>query len=162
RADPRRRAVARFSPGRAPARGGRPRRRLGAGARARSRRVRRDDHLRGLAAGRDTDAPARDLCPVRPELRRGAGDQRTLPSRRRGDPHRAEGLRMASLHFDLAVPTRSFDVELALDVGAETVALVGPSGAGKTAVLRAVAGPAWTARGARGRGAVAGCCGVTG
>jgi len=54
---------------------------------------------------------------------------------------------MASLHFDLAVPTRSFDVELALDVGAETVALVGPSGAGKTTVLRAVAGLARPARG---------------
>jgi ABC-type sulfate/molybdate transport systems ATPase subunit len=45
-----------------------------------------------------------------------------------------------SLRLDLAVPTRSFDVELRLDVGRETVALVGPSGAGKTTVLRAVAG----------------------
>ena len=47
---------------------------------------------------------------------------------------------MASLRFDLAVPTRSFDVELALEVGRETVALVGPSGAGKTTLLRGVAG----------------------
>ena len=47
---------------------------------------------------------------------------------------------MASLHIDLTVPTRSFDVELKLDVGREAVALVGPSGAGKTTVLRAVAG----------------------
>jgi molybdate transport system ATP-binding protein len=54
---------------------------------------------------------------------------------------------VASLRLDLAVPTRSFDVELALDVGAETVALVGPSGAGKTTVLRAVAGLARPARG---------------
>jgi len=54
---------------------------------------------------------------------------------------------MASLRFDLAVPTRSFDVELALEVGAETVALVGPSGAGKTTVLRALAGLARPARG---------------
>ena len=54
---------------------------------------------------------------------------------------------MASLRLDLAVPTRSFDVELALEVGAETVALVGPSGAGKTTVLRAVAGLAKPARG---------------
>jgi molybdate transport system ATP-binding protein len=54
---------------------------------------------------------------------------------------------VASLRLDLTVPTRSFDVELALDVGAETVALVGPSGAGKTTVLRAVAGLAKPARG---------------
>jgi molybdopterin-binding protein len=54
---------------------------------------------------------------------------------------------VASLRLDLSVPTRSFDVELALDVGAETVALVGPSGAGKTTVLRAVAGLTKPARG---------------
>ena len=47
---------------------------------------------------------------------------------------------MASLRLDLAVPTRSFQLELALAVGRETVALVGPSGSGKTTVLRAVAG----------------------
>jgi molybdate transport system ATP-binding protein len=54
---------------------------------------------------------------------------------------------MASLRVDLAVPTRSFDVELALEVGRETVALVGPSGAGKSTVLRAVAGLVRPARG---------------
>jgi molybdate transport system ATP-binding protein len=54
---------------------------------------------------------------------------------------------MGSLRLDLAVPTRSFDVELALEVGAETVALVGPSGSGKTTVLRAVAGLAKPTRG---------------
>jgi molybdenum ABC transporter ATP-binding protein len=54
---------------------------------------------------------------------------------------------MASLRFDFTVPTRSFDVELSLDVAAETVALVGPSGAGKTTVLRAVAGLTKPARG---------------
>jgi len=47
---------------------------------------------------------------------------------------------MVPLHLDFALPRRDFDVELALDVGAETVALVGPSGAGKTSILRAVAG----------------------
>jgi molybdate transport system ATP-binding protein len=47
---------------------------------------------------------------------------------------------MGTARLDLKVPTRDFDVEVTLDVGAETVALVGPSGAGKTTVLRAVAG----------------------
>jgi molybdate transport system ATP-binding protein len=54
---------------------------------------------------------------------------------------------MASLRLDLAVPTRSFELELALEVGQETVALVGPSGAGKTTVLRAVAGLVRPSRG---------------
>jgi len=45
-----------------------------------------------------------------------------------------------TLSIDIGVPLRSFDLEVALEVGAETVALVGPSGAGKSTVLRAVAG----------------------
>jgi molybdate transport system ATP-binding protein len=40
---------------------------------------------------------------------------------------------------DITVPLRSFDLRLTLEVD-RTVALVGPSGAGKTSVLRAVAG----------------------
>jgi molybdate transport system ATP-binding protein len=47
---------------------------------------------------------------------------------------------MVPLRVDLSLPLRNFDLELALDIEAETVALVGPSGAGKTSVLRAVAG----------------------
>ena len=54
---------------------------------------------------------------------------------------------MASLRLDLSLPLRNFDLELALDVGRETVALVGPSGAGKTSVLRSIAGLARPARG---------------
>jgi molybdate transport system ATP-binding protein len=54
---------------------------------------------------------------------------------------------MVALHADLTVPARGFDVRLALDVGRETVALVGPSGAGKTTVLRAIAGLVRPARG---------------
>ncbi|MES1248079.1 MAG: ABC transporter ATP-binding protein [Actinomycetota bacterium] len=46
---------------------------------------------------------------------------------------------MAELAAQLTLPLRSFDLELALEVG-RTVALVGPSGAGKSSVLRAVAG----------------------
>ena len=47
---------------------------------------------------------------------------------------------MDALTLDLTLPRRSFALELALEVGRETVALVGPSGGGKTSVLRAVAG----------------------
>jgi ABC-type sulfate/molybdate transport systems ATPase subunit len=54
---------------------------------------------------------------------------------------------MASLRLDLSLRLRSFDVELELEVGRETLALVGPSGAGKTSVLRAVAGLARPERG---------------
>ena len=54
---------------------------------------------------------------------------------------------MDELHLDLAQPLRSFDLELALEIGPEPVALAGPSGAGKTTVLRAVAGLVTPARG---------------
>ena len=47
---------------------------------------------------------------------------------------------MDALTLDIALPLRSFRLELALAVGRETFVLVGPSGAGKTTVLRAVAG----------------------
>ena len=47
---------------------------------------------------------------------------------------------MDTLELDFTLPLRSFRLELALAVGRETFALVGPSGAGKTSVLRAVAG----------------------
>jgi ABC-type sulfate/molybdate transport systems ATPase subunit len=45
-----------------------------------------------------------------------------------------------ALRLDLARAVGSLRVELALDVGRETLALAGPSGAGKTTVLRAIAG----------------------
>jgi molybdate transport system ATP-binding protein len=47
---------------------------------------------------------------------------------------------MAVLDLDITSELRSFGVALTLAVGDEVVALVGPSGAGKTTVLRAVAG----------------------
>jgi molybdate transport system ATP-binding protein len=53
---------------------------------------------------------------------------------------------MAHLLLDFTLPLRAFDLELSLAVD-RTVALVGPSGAGKTSVLRVVAGLAEPSRG---------------
>ncbi len=53
---------------------------------------------------------------------------------------------MATLSSDFALPLRSFVLELALDVEG-TVALIGPSGAGKTSVLNAIAGLVRPSRG---------------
>ena len=47
---------------------------------------------------------------------------------------------MDALELDIDLPLRSFRLELTLGLGRETFALVGPSGAGKTTVLRAIAG----------------------
>lgn len=47
---------------------------------------------------------------------------------------------MAALRLDLHARLRDFDLRVALEAGAEAVALVGPSGAGKSTLLRAVAG----------------------
>jgi molybdate transport system ATP-binding protein len=54
---------------------------------------------------------------------------------------------MDTLRLDITVPLRAFALELALAVGEETLALVGPSGAGKTSVLRSIAGLARPTRG---------------
>jgi len=42
--------------------------------------------------------------------------------------------------IDITLARRSFDLRAALNLGTETIALVGPSGAGKTSLLRTVAG----------------------
>ena len=51
------------------------------------------------------------------------------------------------LALDIALALRALRVDLALDLGRETLALVGPSGAGKTSVLRSIAGLAHPNRG---------------
>ncbi|HEX4739378.1 MAG TPA: ABC transporter ATP-binding protein, partial [Allosphingosinicella sp.] len=53
---------------------------------------------------------------------------------------------LAALTAEFGLPLRSFSLELALEIEG-TVALVGPSGAGKTTVLRAIAGLARPERG---------------
>jgi len=45
-----------------------------------------------------------------------------------------------ALDVHIAHPLRAFDLDVGLSVPSETLALVGPSGAGKTSVLRAIAG----------------------
>jgi molybdate transport system ATP-binding protein len=47
---------------------------------------------------------------------------------------------MDVLGIDIALPRRSFELRVALSLGAETIAIIGPSGAGKTSLLRTVAG----------------------
>ena len=47
---------------------------------------------------------------------------------------------MEKLRADITVGLRSYALSVELEVGRETIALVGPSGAGKTTVLRAIAG----------------------
>src|SRR5262249_35853847 len=75
------------------------------------------------------------------QLRRRARPRRAARDRQRRDPARREAdPRVDALDLDLALPLRSFRLELALAIGRETFALVGPSGAGETTVLRAVAG----------------------
>ena len=139
RAHARRLAAAHVRADRAAARRGRAGRRLGARVRARDRRVRRDDRVRRQRARRDADAHAR----------------RSTSSSRRASTSRSRSAScsscsappscsptscslMAPLELDITVPLRAFELDVRADASArETVALVGPSGAGKTTVLRA-------------------------
>ena len=70
----------------------------------------------------------------------GARDQRAARDPQpRDSPHPQGRGPLAALTAEFTLPLRSFELELALEIEG-TVALVGPSGAGKTSVLRAVAG----------------------
>src|SRR4029078_2732748 len=101
----------------------------------------------GKSNGGDPDPAVGDLRRVRGQLRRHARDQRPARSDQRCAPDLSQAdLSMATLRADFTLPLRSFELELALEVD-RTVALVGPSGAGKTSVLRAIAGLARPRRG---------------
>src|SRR5690606_23631234 len=90
---------------------------------------------------RDPGADARRLRAAGGELRPRARDRRPAGAAQRRRPdHLQARLLMANLRLDLAVDLRSFRLAVELTVERETLALVGPSGAGKTTVLRAVAG----------------------
>lgn len=54
---------------------------------------------------------------------------------------------MGTFHIDVSLPRRAFDLRVELDLDRGTFALAGPSGAGKTALLRAIAGLESPARG---------------
>ena len=74
------------------------------------------------------------------EVRRRARDRRAARPRQPRDPPNVEtDPALAILSVDFSLVLRSFELELALEVEG-TVALVGPSGAGKTSVLRAISG----------------------
>ena len=47
---------------------------------------------------------------------------------------------MAQLEIDIALARRAFDLDVSLALDAETVAVIGPSGSGKSSLLRSVAG----------------------
>src|SRR5207237_10578962 len=83
------------------------------------------------------------LRAVRPGLRHRPRDGRAARRRQRRAPPLVEAvpllLAMAALSADFRLGLRSFELSLGLAVE-RTVALVGPSGAGKTSVLRVIAG----------------------
>ncbi len=103
-------------------------------------RVRCHDHVCRQPAGRDADAVARDLPGVRRRLRRRTRDQRAPRPRQRNAPAHGEALLRMALQLDISHSLRAFRLAVDVAIGRETLALVGPSGAGKTTVLRVVAG----------------------
>jgi molybdate transport system ATP-binding protein len=54
---------------------------------------------------------------------------------------------MGTFHIDISLPRRAFDLRVELHLDQGTFALAGPSGAGKTALVRAIAGLESPARG---------------
>ena len=95
----------------------------------------------GNVRGRDADADPDHLRAARVEPRRRPRDRRAARgAQRRGAALVQDPLLVENLELDIAVGLRSFELGVSLSIAAETVALVGPSGAGKTTVLRAIAG----------------------
>src|SRR5205823_6198110 len=86
--------------------------------------------------GAHPNPSARGVLGVRPGPHRCARRERAPHPRQCCTPHHDQ---VPTLALDIALPLRDFELRVALAVSG-TVALVGPSGAGKTSVLRAIAG----------------------
>ena len=95
----------------------------------------------GSLAGNHADTLARDLRTVRSRLRRRPGDQRRPRRDQRNRPPLRQAPHAMALRLNFTHSLRTFDAYVELGAGeGETLALVGPSGAGKTTTLRVVAG----------------------
>src|ERR1039458_5751900 len=88
--------------------------------------------------------PRSTLFPYTTLFRSGPGDRdrRAAHNHQCRDPAhgKAPCALMDRLDIDITLPRRAFYLRAALSVGTETIALVGRSGAGKTSLLRSVAG----------------------
>src|SRR5262249_46989722 len=125
--------------------------RRGARVRARAWRVRRDDRRRRQHSGRDADAGRGDLHRHRDRARRRSD---RAAARLRGDRlcrvvgvEPAGGPASGMIAVDIELTQGTFTLAAAFQLEARAAALFGPSGAGKTTILDAIAGLRTPSRG---------------
>src|SRR6202165_5123436 len=118
--------------------------RRGAVLGSRTRRVRRDHHLRRQLPRSHADRPAGGLYRVRDAARRRHRAQPHPPRRVARDPRghaRPVARRAVKLEAEIRIARDGFALDVELEIAStETVAVLGPNGAGKTTLLRALAG----------------------